>query len=188
MRRRSPILAQAGVFLALAAACALISNATAGSARRLGWTGRPAAAAPASGAAPSPPSPAGPVDTARFAADPNRPIRDISPQEAWGLYQAKAPFLDARRSGAYAEGHIPGAWNISIWEAELDTRITAFEAAARPGSTRPLVLYCEGGGCEDSKLLAGRLTPLGYRNLLVYRAGYPDWVKQGRPTRKGARP
>ena len=103
------------------------------------------------------------------------------------MYQAKTPFLDARRSGEYAEGHIAGAWNVSVWESTVDTQITEFEAVANPGSTTPLVLYCSGGDCEDSHLLASRLTPLGYRNLLIYRAGYPDWVKQGRPIAKGAR-
>jgi rhodanese-related sulfurtransferase len=98
------------------------------------------------------------------------------------------PFLDARRSEAYAAGHIAGAWKIPVWEADVDARITEFEASAHPASKDPLVLYCDGGDCEDSQILASKLTALGYRNLLVYRDGYPDWVKRKQPATTGVRP
>lgn len=192
-------LAQIGILLVLAGLCALVSNGTASPSRRLGWRDRPAAAVtssitaalpvqpePKATATQKPPiPPAAPANPARFAADPAQPIREISADEAWVLYQAKSPFLDARRSSEYREGHIAGAWNVSVWEAAVAAQITEFEAAAKPGSSTPLVLYCSGGDCEDSHLLASRLTPLGYRNLLVYMAGYPDWVQHGRPTGKG---
>lgn len=189
MNWRTSLLAQAGLLLALAGICSLISNRLAGPSRRLGWTERPAIAGedstkPAPVAEPDSPPP----DPARFAPDPTQPIRVVSPTEAWVLFQAKAPFLDARRSGEYAEGHIAGAWSVSVWETSLEARITEFEAASKVESTTPLVLYCSGGDCEDSRLLAARLTPLGYRNLFLYEAGYPDWVHQGRPTAKGTQP
>ena len=53
-------------------------------------------------------------------------------------------------------------------------------------SKQGMVIYCDGGDCADSRLLADRLIPLGYRNLRLYMAGYPDWTRQGRPVRKGA--
>jgi len=211
MRRCSFPLAQAWIFLALAGLCALISNALAGPSRHLGWRDRPtvtalnqpavtlAAPVPQPTAEPvplpskppattQPAAPSQPAKPARFIADPAQPIRDISPEEAWALYQAKAPFLDARRSAAYTEGHIAGAWNVPIWEANGETGIAQFEAAAHPGARAPLVIYCSGGDCEDSRLLAARLIPLGYRNLFLYQGGYPDWEAQGRPIRKGVQP
>ena len=115
-------------------------------------------------------------------------MRDLSPEDAWALYLAQAPFLDARRHDAYLQGHIPGAWSIPVWEAGADARITAFEAARAVASTAPLALYCDGGDCQDSHLLASRLVALGYRNLFIYQAGYPDWVKLGRATRQGDQP
>ena len=45
----------------------------------------------------------------------------------------------------------------------------------------PLVPWVGG-----KRRLADRLIPLGYRNLRLYMAGYPDWTRQGRPVRKGA--
>ena len=173
MHGRSHVLLQAGLLLALAGVCAVISNATAGASRHLPWSGRPAASG-----AQVPPAPG--------AADPAQPVREASPEDAWALYRSGAPFLDARRSAAYAEGHVAGAWSLPVWEDAIEARITAFEALAKPASTSPLVIYCDGGDCADSRLLADRLIPLGYRNLRLYMAGYPDWARQGRPVRKGA--
>lgn len=188
MRGPSSSWAQAGLLLALAALCAVVSNVTAGPSRRLAWLGQPPDSPASIAQAPTPPTKATPPPTAFLQADPAQPIRDIPPEAAWELYQAKAPFLDARRRAEYLSGHIAGAWHASVWEGDLEARLTEFEALAHPDSSAPLVLYCSGGDCEDSHLLAAKLTGLGYRNLLIYRAGYPDWSQQGRPTRKGEQP
>jgi len=118
-------------------------------------------------------------------AGPNQ--REISSQEALELFDKGVPFLDARRSADYLEGHIRGAWRLPVWEAELDERLTRFDATGLPLKS-PVVLYCSGGDCQDSHLLASRLMALGYRNLLIYRDGYPDWVAKGRSTAQGEQP
>ena len=41
------------------------------------------------------------------------------------------------------------------------------------------VLYCNGGDCEDSQLLASKLLALGYRNVFDYRGGVGDWKRNG---------
>ena len=70
MHGRSHVLLQAGLLLALAGVCAVISNATAGASRHLPWSGRPAASG-----AQVPPAPG--------AADPAQPVREASPEDAW---------------------------------------------------------------------------------------------------------
>ena len=50
----------------------------------------------------------------------------------------------------------------------------------------PVVLYCSGGDCEDSHMLAQKLFGAGFNNLLVYRDGWPDWVKRGGQSARGA--
>jgi len=95
--------------------------------------------------------------------------------------------VDARRTKIYEEGHVAGARNISPWEGDADAKITALVNEGRDGAL-PVVVYCSGGDCEDSRLLARKLVELGYRNLLIYRDGFPDWARQGRPQAKGARP
>jgi rhodanese-related sulfurtransferase len=70
----------------------------------------------------------------------------------------------------------------------MAARITEFEARATPAPRAPIVIYCSGGGCEDSHLLAKRLIELGYRNLLIYLDGFPDWTGKGRPVVPGTSP
>lgn len=144
---------------------------------------RPGPPAPRTVVRPSvPPAPA----PARVQEAPaSSPIREISGDEAWVAFQAGAPFLDARRSAEFAEGHIAGAWCAPVWEADVDDRLLRFEARRRPGSEEPLVIYCSGGECRDSHLLATKLLNLGYHRLLIYRDGFPAWVAQGRPVEKG---
>ena len=113
------------------------------------------------------------------------PIREISSQEAWKAFQSGTPFLDARRSSEFAEGHIARAWCTPVWEADVDDRLITFKAARRPGPEDPIVIYCGGGDCRDSHLLAEKLLNEGYFHLLIYRDGFPDWKAQGHPVEKG---
>ncbi len=138
---------------------------------------RPAPLAKPQGSALRPPQPQ--------AATAENPIREITSQEAWKAFQTGVPFLDARRSAEYVEGHIPGAWCTPIWESDLDDRLLSFKAARRPGPEDPIIIYCSGGSCRDSHLLAAKLLNEGYFHLLIYRDGFPDWVAQGHPIDKG---
>lgn len=198
----------------MACCLALLSNGLASPARRLRWTGSPLERLPAPPQPeryqpPAPPTglspaelPAKPRSLAtvpppkvrleRAAESPrtppvmsSEPIRDIDNQGAWAAHQAGAAFLDARRSAEFAAGHIPGAWSTPVWEADLEDRLILFKAQRRPGSEDAIVLYCSGGDCQDSHLLAARLLRDGYGHLLVYREGLPGWVAQGHPVEKG---
>lgn len=117
-----------------------------------------------------------------------QPVREIDSSEALSAFQKGALFLDARRTAEFEAQHIQGAWSLPVWEDGLDTRLAQFEARANPAPNAPLVIYCGGGGCEDSHLLAARLFRLGYRHLLIYREGFPDWQGAHRPVATGARP
>ncbi|BDU74423.1 rhodanese-like domain-containing protein [Mesoterricola silvestris] len=126
------------------------------------------------------------------AADPLLPsatqaVRQITSQEASLAFAKHVLFLDARRSAEFEDGHVQGAWSAPVWEVDCDRRITEFEARANPGMKDPIVVYCS-SGCEDSRLLAAKLQALGYRNLLVYTDGFPDWTAKGRPVARGPRP
>jgi len=204
MRPVSSIALQAAALIAAALVCAWISNTAASPSRHLTWLGSP----PIPVATPTPRAhperPASPPETKRpsihvplkqappqlqtgpsFPPRPGQPIREISPQEAGEAFNAGATFLDARRTADYELGHVGGAWSLPIWEDTLENRLIEFEAKANPSPETALVLYCSGGSCEDSHLLAAKLFQMGYRNLLIYRDGYPDWVNQGRPIAKG---
>lgn len=141
---------------------------------------------PAKPPAPAP-RPARPEAPDRFAPDPSAVIREIGEPDAAAAFGRRIPFLDARRTAEYREGHVPGAVSLPVWEADLEARITQWEASAARAPKDPIVIYC-GGGCEDSRLLAGKLVALGYRNLLLYPGGFPAWQEASRPVAKGDRP
>jgi rhodanese-related sulfurtransferase len=96
------------------------------------------------------------------------------------------PFLDARRTKVYEEGHVAGARSFAVWESDVDQKVFALQDEA--GKDLPVVLYCSGGECEDSHMLADKLFGAGFVNVLVYKDGWPDWVKRGGPVHAGATP
>ena len=200
-------------FLATALLAAWISNRAAGPARRLSWlpervvpaiTPAPAPAlqpptpialpkveAPAAKPHPhAPPAKAESADwdpaalLARFPPLQGRVSTDISSDEARWLQLHGALTLDARRSDVYAAGHLPGARSLPVWEDGLAAKIAALKA----DPLLPVAIYCAGGDCEDSHLLAQKLWLAGYRNLRIYAGGFPDWEARGWPTHRGEQP
>ena len=152
-----PFLALAGV----AGVAALISNGLASPSRHLAWRGsvaaqpsftvqveRPASREPMpqghaieASRPPASDHPAPPIMRLGHTPPPAKPqevvaagpIREITGPEAWMAFQSGMPFLDARRSTEFTEGHIAGAWCTPVWESDLDERLISFKAARRPG-------------------------------------------------------
>lgn len=209
---------EASALALLALLCAWASNALAGPARRLSWRHREVQAvpaipppAPAQGAAiPPPPQPATPivaskpapktgsahglpkVDPAaemavRFPALTDAPQADIGAEDARWLHARGALFLDARRSALHAQGHIAGARCLSPWEDGLAAKVEQLAMFAA-SLNAPVVIYCAGGDCQDSHLLAQKLWLAGFRNLRIYAAGYSDWEGRRWPITKGEAP
>jgi rhodanese-related sulfurtransferase len=123
----------------------------------------------------------------RFPAHPDKPFVEISGDDAAWLAARGVLVVDARRKKDYEQGHVAGARNISPWEGDADAKITALVSEGRDGAI-PVVVYCSGGDCEDSHMLAQRLFGAGFNNLLVYRDGWPDWVKRGGKSATGPEP
>ena len=94
-----------------------------------------------------------------------------------------APFLDARRSSVYREGHIAGARPFSVWEAGVDDKVRAFFGEGHDPNG-PIVVYCSGGDCEDSHMLGQKLFFAGFNDVLVYKDGFPDWEARKNPVEK----
>jgi rhodanese-related sulfurtransferase len=147
----------------------------------------PGTASPPSAQAP-PANPSSEPDLATaFPPHPDKPAVEISPDSVELLHRRKALFLDARRSSVYAEGHIPGARSFPVWESDIDARVKAlFEEGL--DQSAPVVIYCSGGNCEDSHMLAQKLYMVGFDNVLIYRDGFPDWQKRRHPVATGENP
>jgi rhodanese-related sulfurtransferase len=114
----------------------------------------------------------------------NKPYVEIPGDDAAWLVAHGALVLDARRTKDYEQGHIARARSFPVWESDIDSRVTALVGEGRDGAI-PVVLYCSGGDCEDSHMLAQKLFGAGFNNLLVYRDGWPDWVKRGGRSARG---
>lgn len=123
----------------------------------------------------------------RFPPSPDVPAEEIHTDDAYWLWQNGALFLDARRTSAYNDGHIAGARSIAVWEADVDEKVKNMSAEGLDPNM-PVVLYCSGGACEDSHMLAQKLWGMFFNNLRVYYEGYPGWTDAGHPVSQGAQP
>jgi rhodanese-related sulfurtransferase len=99
--------------------------------------------------------------------------------------QGLVVFVDARNDQHYASGHIPGAWPFDHYRAEnyLPTLLPICLSAMQ------VVVYCNGGECEDSEFAAILLREAGVAaaNLLVYAGGIVEWKAHGWPIETGPR-
>lgn len=96
----------------------------------------------------------------------------------------RAIFVDARPSPQYLEGHIRDAVGFDVNDFDR----AAPRALPQLPPTAEIVIYCSGGDCDDSLMLARRLKQMGYRNLQIYLGGYPEWKKAGQPVATGVTP
>jgi rhodanese-related sulfurtransferase len=135
---------------------------------------------------PAPSAPA--VDLSKFQPHPDKPYVEISGDEAAALYAKGMLFIDARRSSVFAEGHIVGARSFSVWESDVDEKVNAlYEERQDPAEqNHPIVIYCSGGACEDSHMLAQKLWGVQFNNVYVYKDGFPDWQNRGGAIKTGA--
>jgi len=126
-----------------------------------------------------PPAPPPPVK-----AEPAGPVREVQLDEILALHKEEdTPFFDARRTRNYDQGHIPLSQPMSVWEQEaLDEKISNLVNELPLDVT--IVIYCGGGDCNDSHMLADRLVAAGYKDLRIFKGGFTEWVKKGLPVEK----
>lgn len=106
----------------------------------------------------------------------------ITIQEAEDLWAAgETIFFDARGAGLYGEGHVPRARNLPEAESRQKFPADILELPRK----RALVVYCEGGDCQSSLLLAKRLHDEGFKDIRVMTGGWEEWIKAGLPTETG---
>jgi rhodanese-related sulfurtransferase len=146
-----------------------------------------AAGAPSAAASPTPAGSPGPQAQSPNPSVPtipesNQPAQ-IDRATAKKLFDMRAAlFIDARESAEYEAGHIPGAVRMTRNDALAEPE----RIAALPVRGRPIIAYCEGGACEASIDLAKTLIESGFRRVLVYTGGYPEWAAAGHPVERGS--
>src|SRR3954466_5907106 len=151
-------------------------------------TKKPPVTATTTTAPTSPPPP--PAPTAEFNPHPDKPYIEIGFADVKALHAKNALFLDARRTSVYEQGHIPGARTYSVWESDIDDKVRKlFDERSDPtAQALPIVIYCSGGDCEDSHMLAQKLWGIQFNNVYVYKDGFPDWQTRGGQVHTGANP
>jgi rhodanese-related sulfurtransferase len=99
--------------------------------------------------------------------------------------QEQLIFVDARNRKRYEEGHVPGAYHLDHFYPD-ETLAEVLPAAM--GAER-VVVYCNGGGCEDSEFVAVFLREAGVPGdrLFVYPGGMMEWREAGWPVELGQR-
>jgi len=95
-------------------------------------------------------------------------------------------FIDARDDKHYLAGHIPGAYHFDRFHPEdyLTNVVQVCLTAQR------IVLYCNGGDCDDSQHAAIMLRDsmgLPKDKVFVYGGGMAEWTSNGLPIEVGAR-
>ena len=101
------------------------------------------------------------------------------------LPQGALMFIDARDEPLYRAGHIPGAWEFDPYRPEK------YFAAVNPAcrAAEQIVIYCNGGDCDDSEFAALTLRDVGIatNKLFIYGGGFAEWSTNGQPVELGER-
>jgi len=136
------------------------------------------------------PPPPTPPSADRFLPHPDKPYVEITFADVNALHAKNVLFLDARRTSVYEQGHIAGARPYSVWESDIEDKVRKlFDERSDPSAQAlPIVIYCSGGDCEDSHMLAQKLWGIQFNNIYVYKDGFPDWQQHGAPVHTGANP
>ncbi len=128
--------------------------------------------------------------TQQFTPHPEKAYVEIHGDDVVGLHKKGVLFLDARRTSVYEQGHIPGARPFSVWESDIDEKVNKLfaERSDPRDQNLPIVIYCSGGDCEDSHMLAQKLWGIQFNNVYVYKDGFPDWQARGGAIHTGSAP
>jgi rhodanese-related sulfurtransferase len=94
-------------------------------------------------------------------------------------------FIDARDESHYQEGHIPGAYEFDPYHPDK------YFAAILPicQAAEQIVVYCNGGDCDDSQTAAILFRNVGIANqkLFIYEGGITEWTNNNLPVETGTR-
>jgi len=99
-------------------------------------------------------------------------------------------FIDARDDRHYQEGHVPGAYQFDPWRKDnyLPTVLPVCMTAQQ------IVVYCNGGDCDDSQVAAVELRNAELQNagvpsdkFFVYGGGMTEWITNQLPVEIGIR-
>lgn len=112
----------------------------------------------------------------------------LTTEQTKALYdQGLTQFVDARAVAEFEKGHIPGSISLPAGDFTGDKIIaTDGKINMRLNRSMNVVVYCGGGDCSDSKLVAKELVARGFSMTAVYHDGWNGWSAAGHPKSSGA--
>ena len=91
--------------------------------------------------------------------------------------------LDARSVSFYQRGHLPGAHNVARGSFPKDLERLADKL--NDPNAKAFVIYCSEQDCDDSLLVAGALTQIGFQPVSIFKGGWEGWEAAGLSAEKG---
>jgi rhodanese-related sulfurtransferase len=112
------------------------------------------------------------------------PAATVGLEKFRSAVDSKSAFIiDARPSVFFERGHVPGALNLARDDFAHDYR--PLSGVLQAANDKPIIVYCSGGDCHDSRLVANALLSLGLSNVSVFTGGWDAWSAAGLPTSTG---
>jgi rhodanese-related sulfurtransferase len=111
----------------------------------------------------------------------------VTAEEVQKRMASGVPVIDARVANEYAEEHIKGAKNVPYKEksaksTSFDASQDSFDVSKLPADkSAPLVIYCNAGECWKSYKASVAALKAGYKNILWFRGGMPEWKSKKLP-------
>lgn len=102
----------------------------------------------------------------------------IDSKEAYGLIKADSniAILDVRTAKEFADGHVVGAVNIDVNQADFAQKIDELDRS------KTYIVYCRSG--RRSRKAVGIMAAKGFKNLYNVSDGFVGWNKNGLPFEK----
>ena len=99
----------------------------------------------------------------------------IDSKEAYGLIKADSniTILDVRTAKEFADGHVAGAVNIDVNQADFAQKIDELDRS------KTYIVYCRSG--RRSSKAVGIMATKGFKNLYNVSDGFVGWNKNGLP-------
>ena len=100
----------------------------------------------------------------------------IDHKKAKTLHERGVKFVDVRAALGFAQGHIPGAYNLDV-----ATELSRDSLARIVRKDEEFVLSCHGRTCPDSAYASAKAVMWGFKRVYYFAGGFPAWKEAGYP-------
>lgn len=91
-------------------------------------------------------------------------------------------FVDARVDREFVAGRIPFAKHLT---PDLFGAGRIPDVLSEIPKENIVVVYCGGGACDASNLVRNNMIALGYKDVFIFKDGFPAWQQGGHPVQSG---